>query len=426
MPIDWSSLWKKDDWWSVWIGIFIVLLVVTSIVVKLPKVHSWSLNVGVTEADIPLFFTLGLGILVLTSIEVKLTEPKELKDYAVGFPLLFLLAFIAQLISKQETVNTFGLAYAIWGLLFGLLISNTVGAPKLLKKAAKTELFIKIGLVVLGAEILFSTILKAGGLGLFEVTIGLSIVWYFCYLLGLKIGLKKSLSAVMATATSVCGVSAAIASSGAIKGDPKELSYVVSLVLLFSAPMIFLMPIVGHIFGIPEVVFGAWVGGTIDNTASVVASGSLYSEQAMQIASVIKLSQNILIGIVAFLLALYWVFKVEKKDSQEKPKPIQIWYRFPKFILGFLMTSILFSLVLTPILGLSAVNVFSTLTKEFRGWFFALTFVSIGLNTRFSDFKKIGLKKPLFVFLMATIVDIILSLVTAYVFFSGTFFPSPI
>lgn len=415
-------MWTKDDWWAVWIGLFLILLVVSNFIVALPKISIWTDSIGVKIDEIPLFILLGLGILLVTSVAVRMTKPEDLKAYVAGFPFIFFLAFLTILVAKQQTIETFGLAYAIWGLIFGLIIGNFVGTPK----AAKTELFIKIGLVVYGSEILFETILRAGGLGIFEVTIGLVIVWYFCYLLALKVGLKKSMSAVMATATSVCGVSAAIASSGAIKGDAKELSYVVSLVLLFSAPMIFLMPVIGHAFGFPDAMFGAWVGGTIDNTASVVASGALYSDPAMQIASVVKLSQNILIGVIAFILAVYWAFKVEKRDDEEKPKPIEIWYRFPKFILGFLLASIIFSLVLTPILGPSTVSGYTRLAKEFRSWFFALTFVSIGMNTKLSDFKTIGLKKPLFVFAMATIFDIIISLTTAYIFFGGMFFPSPV
>ena len=427
MPIDWSSLWKKEDWWAVWLGFVILALVATKALVWIPKMSVWSSDLGIAigASDVPFFMLLGISLLLMTSVAI-LAMGERIKKYLIGFPIVFVLAFLSRLVADQADIKGLGLAYALWALLFGLLIGNIFGIPKFLETAAKGELFIKIGLVLLGAEILFDVILKAGSLGLFEVTIGLAIVWYFCYYVARKLGLTRSLSATMANATSVCGVSAAIAAGGATRADKKEIGYVISLVLLFAAPMMVLMPVIGRLAGMSDAVFGAWVGGTIDNTASVVASGALYSEQAMAIASVVKLSQNVLIGITAFLLALYWVFKVERNPTTEKPKPIEIWYRFPKFVLGFLIASILFTFVLVPLMGTEMVTGMLKITKGFRGWFFALTFVSIGLSTKFSELIKIGKGKPIIVFIAATILDFVISLVTAYVFFGGIFFPPPI
>lgn len=419
--MDLSVLWKKDEWWAVWLGFLILALVAGNIIPSIPKIYGWVTSLNV---DIIGFVLLGFGLMMLTSVAVACVNRGKLKAYLTGFPLVFLLAFFAHTIAKQETVSSFGFAYALWALFFGLIIGNTIKIPAWLREAARTELFIKIGLVVLGAEILFNVILQAGALGMFEVLVGLAIVWYFCYYLATKLGLTKTFAATLANATSVCGVSAAIAANSAVKGDPKELSYTISLVLLFSAPMIFLMPIIGKLFGMSQAVFGAWAGGTIDNTASVIACGTLYGQRAMEIASVLKLSQNILIGITAFLLATYWVFK-EKKHGADKPKPVEIWYRFPKFILGFMIASLVFSFILQPTLGVDIVAGILKTTKSFRKWFFALTFVSIGLSTRFKDLAKIGKSKPLIVFFAATIFDVVLSLFTAYIFFGGTIFPSP-
>lgn len=419
--IPWSSLWKKEDWWAVWIGLIILALVATGTITWIPKISSWTfdLTTAINIMDIPYFILLALFLLTLTGIPIFAIKRGRTKTYCTSFLIVFLLAFLAQLTSRQTNIKESGLAYALWALFFGLLISNIIGTPKWFN--ATSGLFIKIGLVVLGAEILFNIILEAGALGLFEVTVGLAIVWYFCYYIARKLGLSKSFSAIMSTATSVCGVSAAIAASGAVKGDKKEVSYTISLVLLFSAPMIIAMPIIGKELGIPDTIFGAWVGGCIDNTASVVASGALYSEEAMAIASIIKMSQNILIGITAFLLALYWTLKVER--TSEKPKPVEIWYRFPKFIVGFLLASIVFSFVLTPLIGIQPVKALLKITKGFRGWFFALTFVCIGLQTKFTELIKIGKGKPLLVFIVATLFDVIISLISAYVFFGGTIFP---
>jgi len=422
-----ASLWRSEDWWAVWLGMFILALAATQTITRIPSIHTWTadLSMAIKIEDAPYILLLGFGILVLTTLPL-LSAKGRTKSYWTGFPILFLLAFLSQLLAKQTVISEYGLAYALWALVFGLLIGNTVGTPNFLKSAAKAELFIKIGLVVLGAEILFDVILKAGYLGLFEVTVGLATIWYFSYYLAMKLGLTKTFAATMANATSVCGVSAAIAAGGAVKADQKEIGYTISLVLLFAAPMIVLMPLIGRMLGIPDIVFGAWVGGTIDNTASVVAAGALYSDAAMNIASVVKLSQNVLIGVTAFLLALYWVLRVEREGKPEKPKLIEIWYRFPKFIVGFLIASLIFSFILLPTMGIETVNSILKVSKGFRGWFFALTFVSIGLQTNIRELAKIGRGRPLLVFLAATAVDTILSLATAYIFFGGLFFPSPI
>ncbi len=408
--------------------VFVILaFVATKTLVSIPKISVWSNDFGtaISASDVPYFILLGFSLLLLTGLAIR-AMGERVKKYVIGFPIVFVLAFLSQLVAKQTDIKGLGLAYALWALFFGLLIRNIFGIPKFLETAVKGELFIKIGLVLLGAEILFDVILKAGSLGLFEVTIGLGIVWYFCYYVATKLGLTKSLSAVMANATSVCGVSAAIAAGGATKADKKEIGYVISLVLLFAVPMMVLMPVIGRLAGMSEAVFGAWIGGTIDNTASVVASGALYGEQAETVASVVKLSQNVLIGFTAFLLAVYWVFKVERNPATEKPKPIEIWYRFPKFILGFLIASILFTFVLVPSMGTDTVGGMLKITKGFRGWFFALTFVSIGLGTKFSELVKIGRGKPVIAFIAATIFDLVISLITAYIFFGGIFFPPPI
>jgi len=426
MAIDWSSLWKKEDWWAVWLGFSALALVSTRIVTSLPKISVWAADpsVAIKFWDIPYFILLGLALLALTSVAI-LAMKEKIKGYWAGFPLVFFLAFLSLLISNQKTIKEWGLEFVLWALVFGLIISNTIGTPKWLNPAVKAELFIKIGLVLLGAEILFQVILTAGAFGLFEVTVGLLLVWYLCYFLAIRVGLKKSFAAVMASGTAICGVSAAIAAGGAVKGDPKEISYTVSLVLLFSMPLLVLMPLIGRLMGMPDAVVGAWIGGTIDTTPAVVAAGALYSQRAMNFASIVKMSQNVLIGVTAFLLALYWVLKVEKNPG-EKPSPMEIWYRFPKFVLGFFLASMVFSLLLVPILGSDSVKAIQSISGGIRGWFFAMAFVCIGLGTKFTELVKIGRGKPFLVFLVATVVDIIISLLSAYVFFGGIFFPPPV
>jgi len=405
----------SEDWGAFSLGVVALSITSTRVIAWLPKINKWNINPSeaLKNAEIPFFILLALFLLALTSIAI-FGMKESLKKYCIGFPLIFLLSFFGRLLSNQKVIHEWGIEYVIWALILGLLISNTIGVPMWLKPAIKTELFIKTGLVILGAEILFQTILAAGTRGMIQAIVVVLVVWYFCYFLSIKLGLTKSFSAILATEVSICGVSAAIAAGGAIKGDKKEVSYTISIILLVAIPMVILMPLAAKMMNLPDAVAGAWIGGTIDTTPAVVAAGALYSDKAMAIASIVKMSQNVLIGVAAFMLALYWSFE---KTSNKKPSPMEIWYRFPKFILGFIIASIFFSLILTPMIGGKLVSSIINVTKELRAWLFTMAFVCIGLDTKFSELVKIGRGRPLYVFLMAQAFNIIFTLIVAYILF---------
>jgi uncharacterized membrane protein YadS len=424
--IDWSSLIKKEDWLVVWIGFAILLLAAFGIISKVPSLGSWSYNVfdAFKTGDILLFILFGLGILLLTTVGVKL-KGDDVISYWSGFPLIFILAILAQIISKQTTIKYYGLSYVIWALLLGLIISNIIGTPNWLKGGVKTELFIKIGLVILGAEILFPTIIKGGLMSVAQSLFAVLLTWYSCYFLARRSGISQSFASIMASAVSICGVSAAIAAGGAIKGDKKEISFTISMVLLTSIIMLVAEPFIARILNLPSAVAGAWIGGTIDTTGAVVAAGALYDETAMTAAALVKLAQNVLIGVAAFGLAVYWSFRVDRKPD-EKPRLIEIWYRFPKFIVGFVVASIVFSFLFMPVMGESAISSILSLTKGIRGWFFSLSFVCIGLETKFSELLKVGGTKAAAVYIIAQLLNVIAVYFLAWIFFGGIFFPSPI
>jgi len=356
--------------------------------------------------------------------EEKITSMEKIKSFILAFIPVLVLAILAVWFSQWKPFKVYGLEYVFWAIILGLLVSNTIGFPEKLKSGLKTEAFIKIGLVLLGAEIVFGKILAIGVPGMIQALLVILIVWYFAYYISRKLGLNKSFSTVLASAVSICGVSAAIAAGGAVKGDKKEVAYVISIVVLVAIPMLLGQPFIARSIGLPPDVAGAWIGGTIDTTPAVVAAGELtypkeaYGEAAaktsLTVASVVKLSQNALIGVVAFVLALYWTLRVERSHG-EKPSLIEIWYRFPKFILGFVLASLLVSTgILDPKI--------SEITKLIRGWFFAFAFVSIGLDTNFKELLKLGGGKPAIAFITAQVFNIIITLVIAYILF-GILFP---
>jgi len=357
---------------------------------------------------------------------------KSFGKFVLGFSFVFLIAVLAQLFAAQANIKAAGFGYAAWAILFGLLISNTIGTPNWVKHAVQTEYFIKTGLVLLGAEILFGKIMTIGRPGIFIAWVVTPIVLITTYLFGQKI-LKipsKTLNITISSDMSVCGVSAAIATAAACRAKKEELTLAVGLSLVFTSIMMVAMPaFIRTVFPtfLPEdwqwqILGGAWMGGTIDATGAVAAAGEFLGEKALYVAATIKMIQNVLIGVIAFAVATYWCLKVDRKAGQNVGL-MEIWYRFPKFVLGFIGVSIVFSLIydkMGPDVGYTLIDngVIGGLTKSLRGWFFCLAFVSIGLATNFRELKqhfKGG--KPLILYVCGQSFNLCLTLLMAYIMF---------
>jgi uncharacterized integral membrane protein (TIGR00698 family) len=364
---------------------------------------------------------IGLFCLVLSVIALAFLGERP-AGVVVGFPVVFALAWVAQLIAGNYTVQYFGVEYVLWCLFLGLFVSNVIGLPAWLKPAVHTEFYIKAGLVVLGAGILFGEIMRAGFYGILQALLVVTVVWYFTYWLAKKFRVDDEFAAVLSSAVSICGVSAAIATGGAIKADGKKISYTTSIVLLCAIPMLILQPLVAKWMGMSDVVAGAWLGGTLDTSGSVVAAGALISETAMKTGVIVKMSQNVLIGVAAFLLSVVWALRAFKATGgREKPSAMEIWHRFPKFVLGFVVASLLFSFLISP----ATVDATKGALGGLRTWWFALAFTCIGLETRFSDLAKMEGGRPAAAFLLGQGFNIVWTLLLAWLIFGGVLFAAP-
>ncbi len=348
--------------------------------------------------------------------------------FLIGFLFVFAVAVLAYLLSTQSLMREYGIGYAAWAIFFGMLISNTVGTPRWVVPAVQTEYFIKTGLVLLGAEILFGKVLTIGIPGIFVAWVVTPVVLVTTYLFGqhvIKMA-SKTLNITISAAVSVCGVSAAIATAAACKARKEELTLAVGLSLIFTAIMMILMPLIIKTLGMPFILGGAWMGGTIDATGAVAAAGAFLSDKALYVAATIKMIQNVLIGVTAFFVALYWVLKVDRKAGTKVSK-MEIWYRFPKFVLGFIGVSIIFSLIYESMgadVGYTLIDqgVIGGGTRLLRGWFFCLAFVSIGLATNFRELAehfKGG--KPLILYVFGQGFNLILTLFMAWLMFYKIF-----
>ncbi len=415
--------WKHEDWLAVWLGTFFLVAVLLGLRLALPPLK-WTTSADLSKVFSPTAASqvaiIGV-VYLLTSIPGIVATGGSLVRYLTGFPVVFLLAWVAQVIAGNATVNYWGVEYVIFALLLGLTISNVTGLPEWLRDAVRTEYYIKTGLVIMGATILFQEILTAGALGMLQAFLVVAVVWYFSYWFCRKMKFDDEFAVILSSAVSICGVSAAIATCGAIQGDRRKLSYVASLVLIVAVPMMILQPWIIRALQIPDAVGGAWLGGTLDTTGSVVAAGALISETAMKIGTIVKFSQNVLIGFAAFLLSVWWTMR-SPAPGQERPTAGVIWERFPKFVLGFMVASLLFSFVVDA----ATVKETKSLIAGLRTWWFALAFTSIGLETRFTDLVSMEGGRPFVSFIVAQGANLIWTLLLAYLIFGGVLFPAPV
>lgn len=311
--------------------------------------------------------------------------------------------------------------FPIYAIVIGFVAGSVLAAAgwrERLNHAFRTEFFIKTGLVLLGASINVAVIARAAGPAIVQATVLISTIFLATWWLGGVAGLDQKLRALLAAAVSICGVSAAIAAAGAVEAKKETLAYVTSLVIIFALPAIFIQPWLAAQLGLSPAVAGAWIGGNIDTTAAVTAAGTIVGDDALKVAAIVKQTQNAMMGIVAFLLTVYFVTRVERRPG-ESVKLSTLWSRFPKFIIGFVIASAAATLFINGAADAKAAATTVGLAgTDLRVWFFTLAFVSIGLEFRLGSLRDAGVR-PIAVFAAATLANLVIALGLASVLFNG-------
>ena len=423
---------KSEDWLAVVLGFIIIAAGCISVLTgafdfSALKFGTWNFT------DTPP--TIGWGKLALTFAVLAVIFCGgakllgiSLKKYFPAFVGLFVLAVFVRFISAEFTLNRY-LEWAFWALIVGLLVSNTVGVPNWLKPAVKTEFYIKTGLVIMGFSVLFSNIAKFGLYGLGIAWVVTPIVIIFMWWFGTKV-LKidnKPLVITLSAATSVCGTSAAIATGAASNCKKTDLTMALSISIIFTVLMMVFEPMIIKACGMNQLMGGALIGGTVDSTGAVVVAGTALGEEAQTAAVLVKSIQNILIGFIAFFVALFFATKVDKSGAQKKVGAGEIWTRFPKFIIGFFAASLIASFVIQPIFGSAQVGAINKVLDQYKNWAFVLAFVSIGLDTNFKEIiKQMHGGKVLWLYVVGQLFNIGLTLLAVWLLLSGVIFPVPV
>ena len=324
-----------------------------------------------------------------------------------GIALLFVVGYAGKVI--EQGIARYGKAhhlvlpnveYVLWAILIGVVIANTVGLPRIFRAGVATyEFWLKAGIILLGARFILGDILHLSGISFVLIFIELALALTFMTYLGRGFNLSPKLISLLAVGSSVCGVSAIIATQGAIEAEEEDSSVAIAAILALGAISLVLFPVVGHALHMSDHAYGLWTGLAVDNTAEATAAGALYSDAAGKYAVLAKTCRNACIGFVVLGYALYWARKGQAAEIADKGA--FLWRKFPKFVLGFLFISLVATLgTLDPKLfphlaglipyGFTRAQIAAL--GNLSRWAFLLTFAGVGLRTSFKDLLKQGWK----------------------------------
>jgi uncharacterized integral membrane protein (TIGR00698 family) len=438
----WQEFWLKEDWWAVWLGLGIVLLAyifylagssISWIAVAPAKWSAFPQLATQLSANAGRYVALLGGCLILFTIVISFIGQKP-RAFIPSFIFVFILSTIIYVAGSWDQANRYNLEPPLVALLLGLFLSNVIGLPRWLDAGFRVEFYIKLGIVLLGATLPFTLIIWAGPVAILQaslVSIGTFLTIFF---VARNLGLDRRLAAVLGAGGAVCGVSASIAVAGAVRAKKEHPPIAISLVVFWAIILIFTLPFVCRLFHLPAGVGGAWIGTSEFADAAGLAAAQSYgglagdhsgiagtADQALASYTLIKvIGRDIWIGIWTFVLALIAVTVWERSETNSKVPLGQIWWRFPKFVIGFLIASILTTLIVQG----NTLGDYNKLVKpaliapitSLRTWAFTFSFLSIGLTTRFRELANAGVK-PVIAFTAGVVVNVALGYLLSVIVF---------
>ena len=441
-PSGWQEFWLKEDWWAVWLGLGIVIvayifyLAGSSISWIAVAPAKWSnisqLATQISTTAVRYLALLG-ALLVLFTLVGSFIGQKP-RAFVPAFIFVFVLSTIIYFLGNWDQASRYNLEPPLVALVLGLFLSNVVGLPRWLDAGFRVEFYIKLGIVLLGATLPFTLIIWAGPVAILQASIVSVTTFLVIFFVARKLGLDRRLAAVLGAGGAVCGVSASIAVAGAVRARKEHPPIAISLVVFWAIVLIFALPLVSRTLHLPTGVGGAWIGTSEFADAAGLAAAQSYgglagkvpaisgtADQALASYTLIKvIGRDMWIGIWTFILALIAVTVWERSETNSKVQVGQIWWRFPKFVIGFLIASVLTTLIVHG----NTLGDYNKLVKpaliapitSLRTWAFTFSFLSIGLTTRFRELAGAGVK-PVIAFTAGVVVNVILGYILSVVVF---------
>lgn len=484
-----SGMLSTEDWWAVWLGLFMFVVSLVSIwgldlVGWMARPRAWEWTNLLSEFGwakifrpagsaygewhpLALWLTTYVVFTGLLSVGAYF-QGLDVKRFVSAFSVIFVVTWLCWLAGSEMHLATIDAAVdgrnpylqngLSWGLQLGdgsayllalaagLVIGNFAkGLAGYLKEAAKPEWFIKTAIVFLGIKLGVMTVdatsfaLELILTGAAATFVAYLLFWPIVYTLARRMfKLKRDASAVLASGISICGVSAAIATAGAIRAKPIIPVTVSMLVVIFAMFELVVLP-GAYVALAPDdpIVNGAAMGMTVKTDGADAAAGALLDELMigahlqttgeqweegwiLSAALLTKIWIDVFIGIWAFVLAIIWVYKVERRAGQVSIGPAEIWFRFPKFVIGYFVAWLSYVALATWFPGhIDAAEVgANTVQSPMRHQMFMLTFVSMGVMTDFSKLKGMGRLAVLYAVALVVVIAPI-AYAIAYLFHRG-------
>jgi uncharacterized integral membrane protein (TIGR00698 family) len=443
----WRELWLKEDWWAIWLGLGIVLVgyvlftegqsaLFKWIAVTPPKWASLP-QLGSHFADNALRYVAQFALWLAIFSAALTTLGYKAREFVPSFAFLYLLSILVIAAGQWDQANRYNLEPPLLALLLGLVISNVLGLPRWLDAGFRVEFYVKTGIVLLGATLPFTLILWAGPVAIFQASIVSIVTFLLIFFVGRRLGLDRRLCATLGAGGAVCGVSAAIAVAGAVGAKREHAPIAITTVILWAIVMIFVLPLVSRALQLPAGVAGAWIGTSEFADAAGFAAAESYKgladahvagitgsgDQAVWAFTLMKVvGRDVWIGIWAFVLAIISITRWERTEIGRRPDAAEIWWRFPKFVLGFVAASI----IITAVAGSYSLPDYNKAVnpalvapiKDLRSWTFIFCFLSIGLTTRFRELARTG-TKPFLAFTSGVVVNVALGFVLSAIVFAA-------
>jgi uncharacterized integral membrane protein (TIGR00698 family) len=436
----WREIWLKEDWWAIWIGLGTVIIAylffangssIRWLAVTPAKWSDLSALGAHFQANYLRYLAqfvvfLGVFTFALTALGHKA------RDFVPSFTILYLLSVAIFALGQWDKASTYNLEPPLVALVVGLILANFAGLPRWLDAGFRVEFYIKTGIVLLGATLPFTLIIWAGPVAILQASIVSVVTFSVIYWVATRLGLDKRLAATLGAGGAVCGVSAAIAIAGAVGAKKEHAPIAITTVIIWAVAMIFVLPQIAYYLHLPAGVGGAWIGTSEFADAAGFAAAETFSRlngdaaggnQAVFAYTLIKVvGRDVWIGIWAFVLAIVATTQWDRVESGRKPEAVEIWRRFPKFVIGFLIASLFLTFVTTRYsladYNKTVVPALVAPVKDLRTWAFIFCFLSIGLTTRFRELASAG-TKPFLAFSAGAIVNVIIGFVLSAVVFAA-------
>ena len=432
----WSDVIRKEDWWAIWIGLGLVVVAASLFangqslkwVAIAPQKWSQLSQVG---AQLQTHGAQYLSLFVLWSVLFGIAAAAlglRVSRFLVSFALIYLVTLGLYFLGLWDQASRYNLEPPLVALALGLLVGNTFGVPSWADAGLRVEFYVKTGIVLLGTSLPLTLIAWAGPVAIVQAAIVSLVTFGVIYLTAVRLGLDRRLAAVLGTGGAVCGVSGSIAVAGAVGARREHVSVAISLVVAWAIVMIYALPLASRALGLSTGVAGAWIGTSEFADAAGLAAAQTYggyagnvpgihgsADAAVSAFTLMKvIGRDIWIGVWALVLSLVATARWESTGVRNQAGIAQIWRRFPKFVLGFLLASALVTWVAQ---GHSYAdykqNVVPGLVaplQALRTWAFTFAFLSIGLTTRVREFFSVG-ARPFYAFTAGVAVNIVLGFV---------------